>query len=76
MKLGIIFLFIGSIITISGTIFHFQGKSTIGPESSFMYANSDWIFYGIETLVVGIIIIGLGLTLTRLQRKKSFENTN
>jgi len=71
MKSGFVILFLGAIIMIFGTIFHFQGKSKIGPESSFMYANSDWVLYGIEILSAGIIIIGIGITIITIQRKKS-----
>lgn len=76
MKPRILFLFIGSIISILGIIFHFQGKSMIGPESSFMYANPDWVLHGIEILVIGIMLIGVGLMLIFIQKKKSFKNTN
>ena len=44
---------IGSITLIFGLIFHLQGQSVIGPESSFMYANPNWITYGIEIMIVG-----------------------
>ena len=71
MKLGFVFLFLGTISTIFGAVFHFQGKSKIGPESSFMYANPDWVLYGIEILSAGIIIVGIGATLIIIQRKKS-----
>ena len=71
MKSRFIILFLGTIITVFGTVFHFQGKSKIGPESSFMYANSDWVLYGIEILSVGIIIVGIGIAIIILQRKKS-----
>jgi len=54
---------VGSIIVIFGLIFHLQGQSIVGPESSFMYSNPDWITYGIQILIVGIIILGAGLTI-------------
>jgi len=71
MKLGFVFLFLGIIVAILGTVFHFQGKSKIGPESSFMYANPDWILYGMEIVSAGIIIVGIGITIIIIQRKKS-----
>ncbi len=71
MRSGFVFLFLGTIIAIFGTIFHFQGKSKIGPESSFMYANPDWVLYGIEFVSAGIIIVGIGITIIIIQRKKS-----
>ena len=36
-----------------GLIFHFQGQSVVGPETSFMYSNPEWITYGIVILIVG-----------------------
>ena len=44
-----ILIIIGIIIVILGLIFHLQGQSVVGPESSFMYANPDWVTYGIES---------------------------
>ena len=53
---------IGIITFIFGVIFDLQGQSIVGPESSFMYANPDWITYGIEIMIIGAIIIGMGIT--------------
>ena len=53
---------IGVIIFIFGLIFDLQGQSIVGPESSFMYANPDWITYGIEIMIIGAIVIGMGIT--------------
>ena len=54
-------MFIGTIIFILGIIFHLQGQSVVGPESSFMYANPEWISYGIQIAISGIIISGVGI---------------
>ena len=62
---------IGIITLIFGLIFHLQGQSVIGPESSFMYANPNWITYGIEIMIVGIIIIGIGIISEILKIKKT-----
>ena len=37
----------GVIIVIFGIIFNFQGQGMVGPETSFMYQNQDWIDNGI-----------------------------
>lgn len=58
----------GSVIFILGIIFHFQGKSVIGPESSFMYSNPEWVSYGIQIAVVGIIISGIGIALKFIRK--------
>ena len=50
-------------IMITGMIFHLQGQSIVGPETSFMYSNPHWITYGSQIAVAGgiILIIGIGL---------------
>ena len=52
---------IGIITFIFGLIFDLQGQSIVGPESSFMYANSNWITYGIGIMICGIIVISVGI---------------
>ena len=59
---------IGTIVLIFGLIFHLQGQSVIGPESSFMYSNPDWITYGIQIAIVGIIIIIAGIVTRIIKR--------
>ena len=59
---------IGSIVFIFGLIFDLQGQSIVGPESSFMYANPDWITYGIQMMFVGITIIAIGALLKILKK--------
>ena len=56
-------MFIGTMIFILGIIFHLQGQSIVGPESSFMYANPEWISYGIQIAISGIIISGIGISI-------------
>jgi len=59
---------IGTIILIFGLIFHLQGHSIIGPQSSFMYSNPEWITYGIGISIVGIIIIVTGIGIKIIKR--------
>ena len=68
MKKGILLVIIGIIITIFGIIFHLQGQSVIGPESSFMYSNPDWITYGIQITITGIIIVTVGIGIRIIKR--------
>ncbi len=58
----------GILILIFGLIFHLQGQSVIGPESSFMYSNPDWITYGIQISIAGIIIIAAGAGIKIIKR--------
>jgi len=68
MKIGIIIIIIGIIICIFGTIFYLQGESVVGPESSFMYANPEWVSFGIQIAISGIIISGTGIVIKFIKR--------
>ena len=68
MKGKKVFIFIGIGIMIMGIIFHLQGQAIVGPESSFMYANPQWITYGIQIVVAGIIILAIGTGLSFIKR--------
>jgi hypothetical protein len=68
VRKGIIIVVTGGIIGVLGIIFHLQGQSMVGPESSFMYSNSDWITYGIQIAITGLIIIGIGIAITVLKK--------
>ena len=52
---------VGIILVAFGVLFQFQGRGVIGPESSFMYYNKDWIYYGIAMIVSGVMIVGAGV---------------
>lgn len=68
MKGGKPLAIIGIIISIFGLIFHLQGQSMVGPESSFMYSNPDWVTYGIQIVVVGITLLFAGISISRIKR--------
>lgn len=55
-------------IMIMGVIFHLQGKSIVGPESSFMYSNPQWVTYGIQIAVLGGIILAIGVGLNFIKK--------
>ena len=63
MKISSPTIIIGLIVIFSGIIFHLQGQAIVGPESSFMYSNPDWITYGQQITIVGILITGFGIAL-------------
>jgi hypothetical protein len=65
MKGGKSISVIGIIIGISGLIFHLQGQSIVGPESSFMYANPEWVSYGLQIMIVGIVILSIGFVILK-----------
>ena len=51
---------LGVILVIFGIIFSFQGQGMVGPESSFMYENQEWIDNGIFISMIGVILILIG----------------
>ena len=62
MRKGFSLIIIGTTVLVLGVIFHLQGHSVVGPQSSFMYSNPDWITYGIQIVIAGaIILIGGGI---------------
>jgi len=65
MKGGKTIGIIGIIVIIFGLIFHLQGQSMVGPESSFMYSNPDWVTYGMQMIVVGIIVLSVGIIIIK-----------
>ena len=66
----------GTIVTILGAIFHLQGQSVVGPESSFIYANPEWITYGMQIMFAGIAIMAItGITkIIKEQISKTSKN--
>ena len=58
----------GIVVMVLGNVFNFQGQSVIGPETSFMYSNPDWITYGIQIVVVGGVIFGAGVAMAVIRR--------
>jgi len=50
----------GIILVVFGIIFNFQGQGMIGPETSFMYENQEWIDNGIFISMIGVILILIG----------------
>jgi len=61
MKISSPTIIIGLIVIIAGIVFHLQGQAIIGPESSFMYSNPDWITYGQQIVIGGILLFGFGI---------------
>ncbi len=60
---------IGTVVTAFGMLFFLQGNSIVGPTTSFMYSNPQWIVNGKWISISGIIIlvVGIGISLRRLR---------
>lgn len=61
MKIYKPIIILGAIAVISGIIFHLQGQAIVGPESSFMYSNPEWVSYGQQIAIIGIVVSGIGI---------------
>ena len=61
MKISHLIITVGIIVMALASIFHLQGQAVVGPETSFMYANADWITYGLEIIIVGSSILVIGV---------------
>ena len=68
MRVNTPIIIAGALLFIAGIIFHFQGQGLIGPESSFMHSNPEWITYGQEIAIIGVVILGVGIGLTISKR--------
>ncbi len=63
MKISSPTIIIGLIVLIAGIICHLQGQAIVGPESSVMYSNPDWITYGQQIAIAGILVTSFGVAL-------------
>ncbi len=63
-------IILGVIVIIFGIIFHLQGQAIVGPESSFMYSNPDWVTYGQQIVIIGIFLIGIGMIIKISKKTK------
>ncbi len=70
MRIGIGIIGAGVIVLAFGILFFLQGNSVVGPSSSFMYSNPQWIVYGESIIAIGTGIIVIGIV-TSLRRPRS-----
>ena len=55
----------GIILVVFGILFTFQGQGMVGPESSFMYQNEEWVDYGVIISMIGVILILIGYVIEK-----------
>lgn len=67
MKFWRITVIVGLVVVGLGITFHLQGQGVVGPETSFMYSNPDWIGHGLSITTAGFLIIAGGIAL-RIKR--------
>jgi len=68
MRFGKVGIIIGVIVLAFGILFHLQGKAIVGPQSSFMYSNPDWINYGFLIIILGLAIIVISTLLIKFKK--------
>ena len=51
-----------------GILFHLQGQSAVGPESSFMYSNPEWESNGLGIAIAGLIITSIGIVTMKAKK--------
>ncbi|OLB91817.1 MAG: hypothetical protein AUH25_01860 [Thaumarchaeota archaeon 13_1_40CM_38_12] len=61
MRRGFIVASIGAIVIVFGIIFFLQGNSIVGPITSFMYSNPQWVVNGEWIAISGVMILALGI---------------
>lgn len=60
---------IGLLLLIAGGTFALQGYGLLGPQSSFMHRNPDWIFPGLAILAIGVASTFIGFVLGFLRHR-------
>ncbi len=63
VKIAHILVVGGGFVVLFGSVFHLQGLSIVGPEASFMYSNPNWVTYGFQMIVLGVVAICAGLAI-------------
>ncbi len=63
MKFWRIIVIAGLIVVGLGITFHLQGQGVVGPETSFMYSNPDWIGHGLSIAAAGFLMVAGGIAL-------------
>jgi hypothetical protein len=56
---------IGILISLAGLTFGLQGLAVVGPPSSFMYKNPEWLTNGMYIFAFGVIVIIIGAVMRR-----------
>lgn len=63
----------GSIVAAFGILFTAQSQSLVGPESSFMYRNPEWLVNGTIIAGVGAVMIAAGIILSLKRRSSKLD---
>lgn len=58
-------MLVGVLVLLAGVVFTMQGIGVVGPVGSLMYDNPTWVYQGIATAVIGLLILAGALFLGR-----------
>ncbi|MGQ0796231.1 MAG: hypothetical protein ACT4N5_08640 [Nitrosopumilaceae archaeon] len=61
---------VGIVVIVLGVVFYLQGQSVVGPESSFMYSNPEWITNGQWIALIGVVILVEGIVVSRANSQR------
>ncbi|HSB57222.1 MAG TPA: hypothetical protein VLD38_05400 [Nitrosopumilaceae archaeon] len=70
MRAGKPTIVLGTVVIILGIVFYLQGQSIVGPESSFMYSNPEWITNGQWIIIGGIVMLSTGFALSKINLRR------
>jgi hypothetical protein len=56
---------IGILLALAGSVFTLQGMGVVGPDNGLMFNNPAWIYQGVATAVIGLLLLAAGLFLGR-----------
>jgi len=59
---------IGVLLALAGSVFTLQGMGIVGPDNGLMFNNSAWIYQGVATAAIGLLMLAGGLILGRGKR--------
>lgn len=63
-------IIVGIILVAAGIIFTMQSNSVVGPSTSFMYDNPEWTNNGFIIIVIGVVLILIGFTVSQLKKQR------
>ena len=55
----------GILLALAGATFTLQGLGIVGPSSSFMFQSTTWIYDGLATFLIGVVVVLAGVWLGR-----------
>jgi hypothetical protein len=70
MNPGKVITGVGMVVIVVGLVFYLQGQSVVGPESSFMYSNPEWITNGQWIALIGVVILVEGFVVSRANSQR------